>query len=365
MNIAETFADSSRHVRQNMRTKVFYEWQATSIHHTVVFALLGALLWGADWAVDPYHQKKALFLRLGVMGVLLLSAIAKRLSKSLLVNYIASYLSLAVGEVLFVALFAGQEGGLAAGSGQMLYFFLGSVLLCPLYRSTLNALGCALLALVPTIAGAVIAADFPHILYAFTLWPAAALTVLIHRKIRPLLVENLRLRQEIESSTLNDPITGLLNLHGLELAFQRLIKLGQIKPLQQFLLVIEIDGFDALSKVHGPEFVDSLRGKMGQVVDVSFRGRDITASPTGNEFACILQNLSRERAFDVAERFRENLLGKEFDCFPDRASGKLKCTVSIGIVSADTKEKITTLLNRARIGVNQAKSLGGNQCICI
>jgi len=363
MNIADMFADSSRQVRQSTRTKVFYEWYARSIQNTVLFALLGTLLWGWDWAIDPYHAKKALLFRLSVLGVLLLSAIAKWLSKSLYVNYLASYLALAIGEVLFVALLAGLEGGPAAGAGQLLYFFLGSLLLCTLYRSTLNVLGCAVLALVPLLAGALLAKDFPYFAYAFTLWPAAALTALIHTRIRPVLIENIKLRQDVESSTLIDPVTGLLNPHGLEQAFQRLIKLGQIKPLQQFLLLIEIDGFDGLQQKHGQEFVDALRGKMGQIVDISFRGRDITAS-SGNEFACILQHVSREKAFDVAERFRESILNKAFEGLPTE-TGQLSCTVSVGIVSADTKESIKTLLNHARIGVNQAKSLGGNQCICI
>jgi diguanylate cyclase (GGDEF)-like protein len=362
MNIATMFAGSTRQVRQNMRTKVFFEWHARSVRHSILYALLGASLWGADWAMDPYHTKNALFFRLGVLAVLLFSAAVKWLSKSLHVNYFASYLALAASEVLFIALFDRLENGLVAGAGQFLYFFLGSLMYCTLYPSHLNALGCAALAAVPLLAGALIAADFPYFLYAFTLWPAAMLTMLAHWRIRPLLVENIRLRQQVEASTLNDPVTGLLNLHGLEQAFQRLIKLGQIKPLQQFLLLIEIDGLDALARAHGQEFIDALRAKMGQIVDISFRGRDITASP-GNEFACILQNISREKAFDVAERFRESILGKEFDGLPG-AVGPAKCTVSIGIVSADTKEQIATLLNQARLGVNQAKSLGGNQCVC-
>jgi diguanylate cyclase (GGDEF)-like protein len=320
------------------------------------------MLWGADWNIGAYHAKKTLYFRLGVVAVLLFSATIKWLSKSLTINSLATYLSLAIGEILFLFALDSPDAGLASGAGQFLYFFLGSLLLAPLYPLALNMLGCALLAVAPSIAGVVLGLDFPHLAYVFTLWPAAALTVLAHTQIRQELVENHRLLQQIDASTLIDPITGLLNLKGLEQAFQRLIKLGQVKPLQQFLLLIEIDGFDGLSKAHGQGFAEGLRGKMGQFIDISFRSRDITAC-TDTEFVCLLQHVSREKAFDVAERFRESIVAKTFDG-PTPNIGPISCTVSIGIVSADTREYIKTVLNLARIGLSQARSLGGNQCVC-
>jgi diguanylate cyclase (GGDEF)-like protein len=270
---------------------------------------------------------------------------------------------LALGEVALVLLLSGLQGGLAAGAGQFLYFLLGSVLLGGIYPFNLNLAGCAALALVPHVAGALLVPGFPHVLYASTVWPAGALAVLAHWNVRLLLVENARLRHEVEASALIDPATGLLNMRGLEQAFQRLVKLGAFKPLQQFLLLIEIDGFDKIALARGQDFAVSLRGQFGQAIDLSFRSRDITASPA-EEFACILQHVSREKAFDVAERFRVTVADKEFDCAAAE-TGTLKCTVSIGIVSADAKDDIKTLLNHARVGISQAKSLGGNQCVCI
>jgi diguanylate cyclase (GGDEF)-like protein len=363
MNIADMFSVSSQQVRHGTRTKVFLEWHSRSIIHTVIFALLGFVLWGADWNIGDYHAKKTLYFRLGVMALLLFSAAVKWLSKSLSINCFATYVSLIGGELLLVSLFSLPDSASADGAGQLLYFFLGSLLLGPLYPFTMNAMGCAVLALAPAIAAVVMSLDLPQLLYACTLWPAAGLTVLLHARIRPLLVENFWLRQQLDAAMLNDPVTGLLNLSGLEQAFQRLIKLGQAKPLQQFLLLIEIDGFDRLNKINGEAFADELRGKMGQTIDISFRGRDITAS-TDNEFVCVLQHVSREKAFDIAERFRLSIAEKTFEGLPPD-NIEIRCTVSVGLVSADTKEQIKTLLNRARIGVSQAKSMGGNQCVCI
>jgi len=363
MNISDMFADSSRQVRQNTRSRLFAEHRIPSVYHTVAFALLGLLFWGADWGLDADSAKKALLFRFAIAGVLLLSALAKRLSRAMAINCLATYVPLAICEVLSIDLMTKLSGGLPVGSGQLLYFFLGAVLLTPHYSTKWVLPGSLALAVVPHLAGEMLTPDFPHLLYACVVWPAAALAVLIHWRFRPILVENIRLRQETESAVLFDPVTGLLNGRGLEHSFQRLVKMGEAKPLQQFLLLIEIDGMKGIKKTHGEEIAQSILAQLGQTIDLSFRGRDITSS-LGDEFACILLHLSRENAFDIAERFRGNVAGKDFEC-PGAPNGSLACTVSIGIVAADTKESINSLVNLARVGVSQAKSLGGNQFACI
>jgi two-component system cell cycle response regulator len=179
-----------------------------------------------------------------------------------------------------------------------------------------------------------------------------------------LLVEKQKLLRDLESSGVTDPITGLPNARGLGKSFQRMTKLTMDKPLQSFLLLMEVDGLDKVKSTLGQGFANFLLAKIGEVIEVSFRDRDIIASTNSNEFACILPNLSQDKALDIAERFRSMIEQTSFDC-PTTENGKFSCTVSIAIVSAEMNEEIKTLLNRARIGINQAKSLGGNQSVCI
>ena len=363
MNIADMFSESSRTVRQNTRARLFAEHRIPSVFHTLAFALLSLLFWGVDWGIDPAQARHTLNLRVVVLVVLILSAVVKWLSSTVLLNWLATYASLALSEVLLIVLLTKLNGGKVAEAGQFLFFCLGSVLLTWHYSFKVNVPGCIVLALVPSLAGYWLVPDFPHILYASMIWPAAALAILIHSKFRPYLVENVRLRQEAESAVLFNPVTGLLNKRGLEHSFQRLVKMGGAKPLQQFLLLIEIDGIARIRDAHGEAAANAVLEQIGQTVDLSFRGRDITSS-LGDEFACILLHLSRENAFDIAERFRSTLADRMLKC-PGAPNGELACTVSIGIVAADTKERIDSLLNLARVGVNQAKSLGGNHCACI
>jgi diguanylate cyclase (GGDEF)-like protein len=171
------------------------------------------------------------------------------------------------------------------------------------------------------------------------------------------------LRQDIETSALIDPITNLLDRGGLELAFQRLSKLPSSKLAQLFLLLIEIDNREGIQQAYGEKALRSLRVQLGQVIDTSFRGRDITAS-LGDEFICVLQQVSQEKALEIAERFRESIAEKEFNCVTAKGN-VLKCTVSIGVVAANTTESIRTPLNHARIAIAEAKSSGGNRCVSL
>lgn len=342
---------------------MFAEHRVQSIYHTIAFALLGLLLVVSDWAIDPSAIWTALLFRFAIASVLLLSAVVKWQSRKSFGNWLATFVSFAIAECLVIALMAKLNGGVAAGVGQVLFLCGGIVVLTWHYSFKFNGPGCVVLALIPNAAGALLVPAFPHVQYVAVVWPAFALVMLTLLKLRPILVECDRLRVEAESAVLFDPNTGLLNKRGLEHSFQRLVKLGYAKPLQQFLLLIEIDGLAKIKETYGEGVGYLIWRQLGSLIEISFRGRDITAN-LDDEFVCILVHLSRENAFDIAERFRGLVAEKEFKC-SGASDGTLKCTVSIGIVAADTKDKIDSLVNLARVGVNQAKSSGGNQCACL
>ncbi|MFM8330176.1 MAG: GGDEF domain-containing protein [Candidatus Methylumidiphilus sp.] len=363
MNIRDTFAQSNQFAKKSTRTRVFLENRILSAQMAGAFALLSVALAAGDWAIDSDNAGRALALRVVVAVLLSIAALVTWLSNSLIASYAATYIALALGEALFGILLQKLNGGILFGVGEYLYFLLGSAVLGMIYPLNLNLLGCVMLMALPSALGLFSEIEFPHILYASVIVPAGIITLLAHWRMRTLAVDNVRLRQEIESSALADPDTGLANMRGLEQAFRRLAKLGLAKPLQQFLLFIEIDGLDGIKKYHGEEFAHFLRAEFGELINLSFRNRDITAS-VDNEFVCVLLHVSRETAFDIAERFRLAVAAKEFDCASAR-TGRFSCTVSIGIVSADTKDQVRALLNHARIGADQAQGRGGNQCVCL
>ncbi|MFZ4704209.1 MAG: hypothetical protein ACOYMG_29540, partial [Candidatus Methylumidiphilus sp.] len=142
IGISEMFASSNRQARQNTRSRIFFENHLTSVGQTIIFALLGTIFMGGDWALDADFTLKSILYRGGILAVLLFSALLKWLSKSLYLNYAVAYLSLALCEILLIVLLNGLDGGLKAGVGQVLYFFLGTVLFCTVFPFNYNILGC-------------------------------------------------------------------------------------------------------------------------------------------------------------------------------------------------------------------------------
>lgn len=363
INIAETFSASSRQVRHNTRTRIFQEHREQSVYSTLIFAVALSLLLICDLSLDSNQGSLAVLLRVLIASVFALSAALKWFSSSLMVNWIATYFALIIGEVLSMILLSKLDRGMYVGPGQLALYAFGAVLLAWQFSFKLNGPALVVMAVLPNLVGATLMQGFSHFLYASVLLPAFLVAALILLKLRPILVECMRLRKELDSATLFDSETDLLNYKGLEQSFLRLGKLGQSKPLQQFMLLIELDDFDKFKRSFGDETTKRLRSEIGHAVELSFRGRDITAS-LEEEFVCVLLNLSRENAFDIAERFRNKVSEMQIEC-PGAPNGIITCTVSIGIAAADPKEKLGSVINLARVGVNQARGLGGNHSVCI
>lgn len=363
--IVQTFKDSDRKVRREVRQQLFFDYYPTSLRQTVIFAFLGLLMWAGDWNADSSHAQNMLIFRGACCVLLLVSALLKRAFQSMTANCLIAYAAFFLGETSYVLMAGKMAGDAGLGAGQFAYFFLGTLLICPHFSTRSNWVGCIGLAVLPLLLGRLLLPDFSYLSpYAGLLFPACALTMLCHYRIRWLLVENQRVQRELEKSTIFDPLSGLLNAKGFQWAFRRSTKLGEVKPFQQYLLLIDVDGYDEIKLTHGQGLIQALQSLVGGLIDTSFRFRDITANLGDGKFACLLQQVSREDAIEIAERFRQAVDGQTFECVTAE-TGQLSFKISIGIVRADPKDQIGTVLNRARIAVNQAKSLGGNQCACL
>ena len=363
MGISAMYDNSNRQARQGMRGKIFSENHPASIRQTFIFALLMTALTFGDLLTSPEQIKKSLLFRGAILAILLASAFIKRYSKSLIFNYATAYLSLALCEVALIVLLHGLNG-LGAGVGQFIFFFFGTLLFCTIFPFNYNMVGCIFLTIIPIGVGILLGKQNIIIYYLCVLAPGCILTILLHWRLRYHLVETQNNRQEVESIILVEPITGMLNYRGFERCYQRNVKLGLVQPALEFLLLIEIAGWEAIKASLDEKQVKQLQEKLGDLIESSLDCRNITACLGNIEFVSILHRVSQEEAYAMAENLRKTLAGTEFDC-PALESGKASFKASIGIVPADTKEEMRSLISRARLGLNQAVALGGNQCILI
>ncbi len=111
----------------------------------------------------------------------------------------------------------------------------------------------------------------------------------------------------LETLTMTDELTGLLNRRGFFSHFHRELAHAQRDPAAGGVLVmIDVDGFKAINDTLGHEAGDALLRRLAAVLATVVRGQDVVARLGGDEFTVLLTSidpeLGTERAAALAQR---------------------------------------------------------------
>ena len=165
--------------------------------------------------------------------------------------------------------------------------------------------------------------------------------------------------EQAKSEALLDPLTGLKNRRGFELAVQELGTAAN--PFEGAALVLaDIDHFKQINDRHGHLLGDKILRAIGHTLQSNIKGRDIAARPGGDEFAILLRQTPLAGARALAEQIRAAV-----------ASGRIRrsdskeqpgsVTLSIGIAAGGSADTLETLLTRADAALYAAKRAGRNR----
>lgn len=114
---------------------------------------------------------------------------------------------------------------------------------------------------------------------------------------------NLRLeeaRSKAEAEAFTDPLTGLSNRRGLELAFEALRRAAVADPERQFaVLVLDLDRFKALNDSMGHAAGDAMLRAVAQRLRVVTRDEDTIARTGGDEFVLLIPGLADVRQLEA------------------------------------------------------------------
>ncbi len=140
---------------------------------------------------------------------------------------------------------------------------------------------------------------------------------------------------QLERLAFIDPLTGLLNRHGLSHAFDLKLQIagremrgGQVDGLKASYLMMDLDGLKQINDTHGHGTGDLVLLYLGQTIQNSLRPTDLAARIGGDEFVIILDGASCNEAVLVAERLRASLSEDEGLFIPNG----INVTTSMGIV---------------------------------
>lgn len=129
----------------------------------------------------------------------------------------------------------------------------------------------------------------------------------------------------LESLTMTDELTGLLNRRGFNSQFRRALAAARRQGAQGGLLVmIDLDGFKAINDTHGHLAGDAYLRHVARLLSARVRDHDVVARLGGDEFAILLTGTDIEtgaaRAQELADAANAEVMTWEGRSLPIRFS---------------------------------------------
>lgn len=141
-----------------------------------------------------------------------------------------------------------------------------------------------------------------------------------------------RVRGQLASMVLTDPLTGCVNRRGFDQALAREVARCNRAGSAMALLALDVDHFKIVNDTLGHPAGDDVLREIASLFLRAARAGDVVARTGGEEFSFILPDTSSGGANQVALRLCEMIRAHPFGA---RAS-ELRLTVSVGVVSTDT-----------------------------
>lgn len=173
--------------------------------------------------------------------------------------------------------------------------------------------------------------------------------------------ERLRSTYEISiNMALTDSLTGLYNRRYFEVHLEKLLQKNLASRKAMAVIMLDIDHFKSVNDTYGHNVGDEVLKVFGERLSASLRSFDLVARLGGEEFVVLLPDITKERAYLVAERLRRSVADAPFACSIE--GGALKVTASLGgAVIEHGGHQILDVLNRADKCLYEAKR-GGRNC---
>ena len=121
------------------------------------------------------------------------------------------------------------------------------------------------------------------------------------------------------------------------------------------LVVLSVDGFDALEKELGREGADGVLAAFGQAIGRSIRGIDLAARRSRDEFLVLLVEADETNARIAVERIRA--------AFPSDSGRALSLSAGIAVHGRMDKTLCDALIERAERTLARARAAGGNRIL--
>jgi diguanylate cyclase (GGDEF)-like protein len=159
-------------------------------------------------------------------------------------------------------------------------------------------------------------------------------------------------REQLNSLSLRDDLTGLYNRSGFTAIAEQQMRLARRWDTGLLLMILDIDGLDAINERFGRNAGDRVLVEASHVLRESFRDSDVKARIGGDEFAVLLNGAAEGTCEVVDARLNQNLA--RLNAQLDRGS-PLSLSGGVARWSPTSGEGIGELLGHAEHLMHQQK----------
>jgi diguanylate cyclase (GGDEF)-like protein len=152
-----------------------------------------------------------------------------------------------------------------------------------------------------------------------------------------------RMRTQLESVVLTDPLTGCYNSRGYEQMLARELARAVRADSTLAVLGVDIDHFKTVNDTYGHLVGDDVLRDVGSLLRRTARLTDVVARTGGEEFTILATDTDEAGAIHLAERIRMAFAAHTFTPL-----GRRRVTVSIGVASAPARTEDVARLLRMR-----------------
>jgi len=121
------------------------------------------------------------------------------------------------------------------------------------------------------------------------------------------LISELVLNERLESLSLVDPLTQILNRRAIDVLIPREVARANRLGNSLAFMVLDVDGFRKINTQFGPQEGDHLLAEFGKILRVVFRGGDLVFRQGGDEFLVLMPDTSEEQAEYPVHRLNQSV----------------------------------------------------------
>lgn len=170
-----------------------------------------------------------------------------------------------------------------------------------------------------------------------------------------------RMRTQLASIVLTDPLSGCFNRRGFEQQYRRELARAARAHTDVALLAIDLDLFKQVNDTHGHLVGDRVIAEVGELLRANARTDDVVARTGGEEFMILAPNTSLDGAQHLALRIVEAFRRRVFV----EPTPRVTLTASVGVVadSVPNESIAEDLRARADEALYAAKRSGRNRVV--